>query len=103
MSGTRAIGQTPVTSIFNCIMLLHAIALTMSELDKKKAELAFWEKVFFASFAAVFGLAGWFSANYKTADVAFLIASSVAFVFAVLVVIVTYRKVQNVIHELGGL
>ena len=26
----------------------------MGELDKKKAELGFWEKVFFALFAAIF-------------------------------------------------
>ena len=75
----------------------------MSELDKKKAELSFWEKIFFASFAAVFGLAGWFSANYKNTDMAFLFASSVAFVFAILFVIVAYRKVQKVINEIGDL
>ena len=75
----------------------------MSELDKKKAELGFWEKVFFASFAAVFGLSGWFSSNYKDADIAFLFASSIAFIFAVLFVIIAYRKVQNVISEIGEL
>ena len=75
----------------------------MSKLDKKKAQLSFWEKIFFASFAAVFGLAGWFSSNYKEADVAFLLASSVAFGFAVLFVIVAFRKVQKVINEIGEL
>ena len=75
----------------------------MSELDKKKAELGFWEKVFFASFAAIFGLSGWFSANYEKADMAFLIASSVAFIFAVMFVVVAYRKVQRVIQEIGEL
>ena len=75
----------------------------MSKLDKKKAELGFWEKIFFASFAAVFGLAGWFSSNYKDADTAFLLASSIAFVFAVLFVIIAFRKVQKVINEIGDL
>lgn len=43
----------------------------MRKLDKKKAELNFWEKIFFALFAAIFGIAGWFSANYKNVDAAF--------------------------------
>jgi len=60
-------------------------------------------KSFFASFAAVFGLAGWFSANYKNADFAFLFASSIAFIFAILFVIVAYRKVQAIINEIGDL
>ena len=75
----------------------------MSELDKKKAELGFWEKIFFASFAAVFGLAGWFSSNYKNADTAFLFASTIAFIFAILFVVIAFRKVQRVIQEIGDL
>ncbi len=75
----------------------------MSELEKKKAELGFWEKVFFAAFAAMFGLSGWFSANYENANSAFLVASSIAFMFAIIFVIVAYRKVQRVIDEIGEL
>ncbi len=75
----------------------------MGELDKKRVELGFWEKVFFAGLAAVFGLAGWFSANYLTAGLAFLIASSVAFTFTLLFVVVSYRKVQRIIKEIGEL
>ena len=75
----------------------------MGELDKKKAELGFWEKIFFTSFAAVFGLAGWFSAHYKNSDFAFLFASSIAFIFSVLFVVIAYRKVQKIINELGDL
>ena len=73
----------------------------MSELDMRKAELSFWEKLFFASFAAVFGLAGWFTANHEQAGVAFVIASSVAFACAAFMVIVSYRKVQTIIKEIG--
>ena len=75
----------------------------MSELDKKKAELGFWEKVFFALFAVIFAVAGWFSSNYKDADVALLIATSVVFVFAILFVVVVYRKVKRIIDEIGEL
>jgi len=45
-------------------------------LDGLKAELGFWEKIFFALFAAIFGMAGWFSSNYKDVDTALLIATS---------------------------
>ncbi|MDO9048422.1 MAG: hypothetical protein Q7U66_11900, partial [Methylobacter sp.] len=73
----------------------------MSELDKKKAELGFWEKIFFALFAAIFGMAGWFSSNYKDVDIALLIATSFVFVFAILFVIVAYQKVKKIINEIG--
>ncbi|MCO6434091.1 hypothetical protein [Nitrosomonas nitrosa] len=75
----------------------------MSKLDKKKAELSFWEKVFFALFAAIFGVAGWFSSNYKDADVALLIATSLVFVFAILFLVVVYRKIKRIINEIGEL
>ncbi len=75
----------------------------MSELDKKKAELGFWEKIFFALFAVIFGVAGWFSANYKDADAALLIATSLIFIFAIIFVVVAYRKVKRIIDEIGEL
>ena len=58
--------------------LISLVSDRMSELDKKKAELGFWEKVFFALFTAIFAVAGWFSSNYKDADVALLITDSVS-------------------------
>jgi len=75
----------------------------MSELDKKKAELAFWEKIFFALFATIVGLAGWFSSHYEKTTNVFLVASCIVFSFAIIFIIVSYIKVQRIIDDIGEL
>ncbi len=91
-------GHFKLTLGFDRLSIRH-----MSELDKKKAELSFWEKVFFALFATVLGVSGWFSSNYKDADVALLIATSLVFLFTVVFLIVVYRKIKRIIDEIGEL
>jgi len=66
----------------------------MSELDKKKAELAFWEKIFFSLFATIVGLAGWFSSHYENTSDVFVIASCIVFLFAIIFIIASYKKLR---------
>lgn len=40
----------------------------MSKVDRLKTEIAFHEKMFFASLAGMLALIGWLAANYKTSD-----------------------------------
>jgi hypothetical protein len=41
----------------------------MSELEEKKAEIAFLEKLFFVGLAAMFAVVGWLVTSYHLADV----------------------------------
>jgi amino acid transporter len=75
----------------------------VSKLDQKKAELGFWEKSYFGGLAAEFGLMGWFSANYQNAELAFLVASIIAFAFMLALIIASYRKIQKILKKIGEL
>ena len=72
----------------------------MSKLDRLKAEIAFHEKMFFSSVAAMLALIAWLSASY-TAGPAWLLFLAVLGLLGVSVFGVDqYRRIKKLLVEL---
>ena len=73
----------------------------MSKADQLKAEIAFHEKMFFASLAVVIGLLGWSASNFETTRLFILGLASIGMLFSIAFGIYQYREVKKLIRELG--
>ena len=72
----------------------------MSRLDRIKAEIAFHEKMLFASIAAMLALIGWLTAKYQD-QAAWLVFLGVAALFGICVFgIDQYRRIKKLLVEL---
>ena len=75
----------------------------MSELEEKKAEIAFLEKLFFVGLAAMFAVVGWLATSYQTAEVWLLAVAGFSVLASAVVVLRVYRKIKVCIRELRDL
>ncbi len=72
----------------------------MSKSDKIKAEIAFHEKLFFASLALLLGLAGWSIEKAGTASDLILIGDAIAILSSLGFSIWNYREIKALIEDL---
>jgi hypothetical protein len=75
----------------------------MSELDKKKLQIEFLQKQFFASLAVAFALLGWVVTNYESTSEYILLLSFFSLLVAVWFVVMVHKKINFLIHEVGKL
>lgn len=73
----------------------------MPKIDQLKADIAFHEKLFFAALASIFALTGWMTANYINTNPWLLLLAFVVTIFAGLFSVLQYRKIKQLIQELG--
>ncbi|MFT7389129.1 MAG: hypothetical protein ACI8VC_002394 [Candidatus Endobugula sp.] len=73
----------------------------MPVLDKLKADIAFHEKLFFAALASIFALTGWMASHYTEGNNWLLLLAFVVTIFAGLFSVLQYRKIKQLIEELG--
>ncbi len=72
----------------------------MSKLDRIKTEIAFHEKMFFASMAAMLALIGWLTASYKTTAPWLLALAVLGLLGASLFGVDQYRRIKKLLVEL---
>lgn len=73
----------------------------MPKIDQLKADIAFHEKLFFAALASIFTLTGWMAANYASSSPWLLFAAFVVTISAAFFGVLQYRKIKQLIKELG--
>ena len=73
----------------------------MPEIDKIKADIAFHEKLFFGALAIVFALTGWMTAHYIDSKLWLLLLAFVVTICAGVFSVIQYRKIKQLIEELG--
>ena len=75
----------------------------MGELDEKKLEIDYLEKLFFAALAAVFALLGWLASNYESVSLVILVLAFISFLVGVLFVYNVNSKIRKLIREVREL
>jgi F0F1-type ATP synthase assembly protein I len=73
----------------------------MPKIDQLKADIAFHEKLFFAALASVFALTGWMTAHYTNGNHWLLLLAFVVTICAGVFSVLQYRKIKQLIEEIG--
>ena len=69
-------------------------------MERLKTEIAFHEKMFFASLAAMLALIGWLAANYETSATWLVAAALLGLIGACGFGIDQYRRIKRLLNDL---